>query len=421
MTSGSRHGREQAEIIAGVVGTVARYVAVILPLLMTLDRLRRPFGEKFLFANGEGSADLGLPFKGAAAILRHIDPYGPLPPDLQDPWPPSYPPTMLLLYVPLVWVTNANILLAYQIFYWMNLAALGILTFVVWRLSKTSFVALLIAFTLNVQTMFALERGQVEIMTAALLWASVLLFVRRRQALAMAAATTAAAIKGYGVPVALGLLLAARDKRSFFRGLAAAAGVSLLLTVPAAPYLRQGFRSMLMRTDYLFLSVWWNHSFKNAFYTLVPSFADRGRLVMIAVGSAVAAASLFRLIVAVRRGTEAEVKLRAVLFTTAAAALMIGIPVYTGPYNYLLILPGAVFIALRFLDVSRILDLNRGAALSLGLGLISLLAFAFWARWRESEAPLAGFGLIILIVCCGAFSCFRGTGRADGASTSHVA
>lgn len=150
-SSGSGPRREQAEVIATVVATIARYVAVILPLLATLDRLRRPFGEKLLFGNQAGSADLWLPFNGAAAILRHIDPYGPLPADLQDPagWPPTYPPTMLILYVPLVWVTNANVVLATQVFYWLNLAALGALTYAVWRLGKAPFLALLIALALT--------------------------------------------------------------------------------------------------------------------------------------------------------------------------------------------------------------------------------------------------------------------------------
>lgn len=399
------------------VGCLAQAVAVVVPLLVTLDRFRRPSSERFIFPSGGGSADLWLPYLGARAILAHLDPYGPLPAYLREPsgWPTTYPPTMLALYVPLVVATRSKIALACQVFYWLNIVALGALSFITWQLSLrlvaprqrrgSPFLVPLIALSLNVLTMFALERGQSEIVSAALCWGAVLLFVRGQMGWAMAAVTLAGAIKGYAVPLGVGLLLATRGWKQFLRAVAGATVVTLAVTVPVARYLKHGFESMLMRADFSFIPTWYNHSFKNTFYQFSPSVADSGRRWTIIFACVVMCFALWRLIIAVRRGTNSEVTLRATLFAGISLALGVGMPAYAGPYNLVLVLPAMILASTRFGDVYGALKLHRWLAVPIGLVLVVALYFALRLRSLDSETDtLAGIGLIAFIACVGALT-----------------
>lgn len=392
-------------------GRLSQWIAVLLPLLATLDRFRRPTGDKFVFPHLNGSADLWLPYLGARAIVAHLDPYGPLPAYLLEPsgWPSTYPPTMLALYVPLVWATGSNVELACQVFYWINIVALGALSIVTWRLSirlvdprdraDSSFLVMLIALSLNGLTMFALDRGQSEIVSAALCWGAILLFLRGEHGWSMAAITLAGAIKGYAVPVGIGLLLATRGKKQVLRGLGAAAAVSLAVTVPVAQYLEHGFSSMLVRADFSFIPVWFNHSFKNAFFQFSEKLGDSGRRWMLVLTAVTMLGSLWRLIVAKRKGTKREIAARAVVFAGTALALAIGLPVYSAPYNYVLVLPAMLLVSTRFPDFVRLMQLRQPLANVLGLVLVSALALALRLRWFDHQVTLAGVALVAFVIC----------------------
>ena len=395
------------------LGWLAGLVSVVVPLLQTLDRFRRPYGDKFMFPNLGGSSDLWLPYLGARAIVEHLDPYGPLPVYLREPsgWPSTYPPTMLALYVPLVWATHADIELACQVFYWINIVALGALSFIVWRLAlrlccpderqETSFLVILMALTLNGLTMFAIDRSQSEIVSAALCWGAILLFLRGQHGWAMAAVTFAGAIKGYAVPVGVGLLLATRGQKQILRAVAAATAVGLLVTVPVAGYLKHGFTSMLVRAEYSWVSIWFNHSFKNAFYQFAPKLGDSGRRFMLVSSLLVMLAAWVRLLLAKRRGTSREVTLRVIVFAGAALALMIGLPVYSGPYNYLLVLPAMILASTRYRAVCEVLRLNHSVGIALGAALVMALGLALRLRLLDHPQSLAGVGLVLFVFCLG--------------------
>lgn len=396
------------------VGRLSRVVAVVVPLLATLDRLRRPAGDKFFASAQGGSADLWLPYLGARAIQAHLDPYGPLPAYLQEPsgWPSTYPPTMLALYVPLVWATHANIELACQVFYWINVLALGVLSVVVWRLSlrlvalhrrqASSFLMVLIVLSLNPLTMYAIDRGQSEVVSAALCWGAVLLFVRRQHGWAMIAVTFAGAIKGYAVPLGIGLLIATRGRRQILQGLAGATAVALAVTVPLARYLKHGFESMLTRVDYSFDPVWYNHSFKNTFYQFSPKLADSARRWTLVGLAVVMLFALLRLFLACRKGTPREVTARVVIFAGVALALVIGFPAYAGPYNYVLVLPALVLASTHYEDFYDVLKLRNPIAIPLGMVLVLSLGLALRFRLLDSDGvTLAGIGLVVFAACLG--------------------
>lgn len=75
-------------------------------------RFLDPVGEKMIGFMPPGGADFAYPFNGARALLAGINPYVHSEPSLIDPWRRDepiagvifrqfYPPTHLLLYVPL--------------------------------------------------------------------------------------------------------------------------------------------------------------------------------------------------------------------------------------------------------------------------------------------------------------------------------
>ncbi len=391
----------------------AQIVAVVVPVVSTLERFRRPFGEKFMFPNLGGSSDLWLPYLGARAMVAHLDPYGPLPQYLHEPsgWPTTYPPTMLALYVPLVWATGEDIELACQVFYWLNMIALAALSLIVWRISlrlvarpdksDSSLLLIVIALTLNGLTMFAVDRSQSEIISAALCWGGVLLFLRGQHGFAMAAVTLAGAIKGYAVPVGVGLFLATRGRKQILHALAGAAAVGLAVTVPVHQYLVHGFQSMLFRMEFSWVSIWFNHSFKNAFYQFEPKLGDPGRRWMIVITILIMIGSGWRLVAASRQGTEREITVRAVTFAGTALALMIGVPVYSGPYNYLLVLPALILASARYRDFCDVLRLSRGVTHALAAVLIAALALALRVKWVDRDLTLAGVALVLFVGCLG--------------------
>jgi hypothetical protein len=391
-------------------------VAVAIPILITLDRFRRPYGEKFMLPFMRGSTDLWLPFNGARALLTGVDPYATakLPPALRDPagWPLSYPPTMLVLYIPLVLATHANIETACQVFYCLNIAALALFAVVVWLLSRSlgdarpndvmgALLVIVIALSLNSATMFAIDRGQSELINAALCWTAVLLFTRLRIGAAMAIVTVAAAIKGYAAILALGLLLAAPTLRAFLRGAAAAVSVTLAVTLPAAHRLPAALAAMRGRNDFNFVPIWFNNSFKGLFFHISPAKSDMARYFMLALTAVACALGWWRLATAMRRGDRRAITCRAILFATTALALLVGMQAYSGPYNYLLVLPGLLLFATSFDHFAGILRLRPSVLVPVGATAVVALALALLTRWIGSDVPLAGIALVYMVVTFG--------------------
>lgn len=409
-------GRNQAASTtrgASFWSRVAQVVAVVVPLVSTLERFRRPFGEKFMFPNLGGSSDLWLPYLGARAIVAGLDPYGALPQYLHEPsgWPSTYPPTMLAMYVPLVWATGEDVELACQVFYWLNMVALAALSLITWRLSlrlvprfeksDSPLLLIVIALSLNGLTMFAVDRSQSEIISAALCWGGVLLFLRGQPGFAMAAIAFAGAIKGYAVPVGVGLLLATRGKRQITHALAGAVVVGLAVTIPVHQYLLHGFQSMFLRLEFSWVSVWFNHSFKNAFFQFEPRLGDPGRRAMIVLTTAIMIGAGFRLFVASRRGTRRELTVRSVTFAGAALALMIGVPAYSGPYNFLLVFPALILVSIRYRDFFAALRLSSGVTHALGFVLVASLALALRVKIVDRDYSLPAIALVLFVGCLG--------------------
>lgn len=214
----------------------------------------------------------------------------------------------------------------------------------------------------------------------------------------MAVVTLATAIKGYAGILALGLLLAMPTRKTFLRGALPAALVSLAVTLPVAPHLLSGFGAMLKRNEFAFIPVWYNHSFKSLYFHVSPTGSDNARRYLLAFAAAVCFLTWWRLASAMRRGNPAMVTCRSILFASSALAFTVGMPVYSGPYNYLLVLPGLLLLATSFDSFATILRIGRRLAVPLGLCTAVALALALQMRWLGSDVPLAGIALVYLLV-----------------------
>src|SRR5689334_4522443 len=90
----------------------ALLLSVAVVLYTDVSRFVDPVGEKYVSVMPPGSADFYVPFNGARALLKGLDPYHHDDRSLFDPWQREeaiggvhfrqfYPPSHLLLYVPL--------------------------------------------------------------------------------------------------------------------------------------------------------------------------------------------------------------------------------------------------------------------------------------------------------------------------------
>lgn len=374
-------------------------------MLVTLDRLRRPAGDKFVFSHLGGSADLWAIFRGALAITRHLDPYGPLPQELLDPsgWPAAYPPQTFTLFLPLVRATRGDFEAGSQAFYWINILATLCVSVAVGKLIQKLtaapalgvFLSALVALALNPLAAFALDRGQSEMVTAALAWSGVYLFaVSRKYAWALTLLTLSSAIKGYTAPLTFGLLLTIPSRKEFLRALAGAVAVTAMLTLPALPYLASGARALSERISYFFIIEWFNHSFKAVFEQLIPNYSDTARKLTCAVTLLFAAVAGFRVGRSARASNAEALIVDVVLFAGLTCGLMVGLPVYSGPYNYVVVLPALLIAGVAYPSFVASTKLSAPSAALLGALCLLSLWGALQVRWIGSTLSMAGLGLL---------------------------
>jgi hypothetical protein len=392
-------------------------LAVIFATSMYTDvsRFINPAGEKYMpgyFAGGQ--IDFSLPYMGARAFLAGENPYTTTKPEYSNravfKSPPIdgkvpaqlYPPGHLLMYVPLTLVYGADTVAAgrcWVVISMLCLIGIGLMT---WRfvelaggvtLSPLFVFFAVAALGLQPGVQLGLERGQSDILTCALIWGALLLFIRQSFGLAAFLTIWALNIKAYPLVFAVGIGLLMLKRRAFRRAALGALIATALFTLPAVRFLGEAFRGTLLRSN-MFWRDWINHGFKNLVYHLIsPRVADEGRLVLTILAALVAILWGFR---AWRLQSDARTPASVfslVAFATSALLVMLGYSALSISYNLILLLPGVVVLAASQDFIAQELRLDRVGRHVLGVAMTCTAYTLFLGRWNQF--PLSGLGLVM--------------------------
>jgi hypothetical protein len=336
-------------------------------LLTDANRFMPPGGEKFTDyftvneKNYSGGVDLLPSFVAAHAWLAGQDPYHFDMPKLPNPWTSGekftyvYPPTHFFVYVPLVYAGKkfetvaraqffasvvATVLLALAMLELVN-RALPLTT----EQRATLLPTLVFVLALNPGGQLGFERGQTDTISAALCWWGAALFARRKYGWAMFLATAGGLLKGYGLPFAAGLWLLGLTRRAW-RGTLIGSGLAVLfLLAPVARFLPSAWGSFQERSQ-LFWSSWNNGSIYNLFYVINPHRAPMGYWIVVVFSGCVATLAWWRLRKALQQGGAREQSAALVMYTTASLLFILACSKNSIVYDILLVLPGALCLAM---------------------------------------------------------------------------
>ncbi|MET0385744.1 MAG: glycosyltransferase family 87 protein [Polyangiales bacterium] len=404
----------------GIWAWIALWVATGTVMVADSNRFLPPVGEKYADKVGKGGADLLPSFDSAYAWLDGQNPYHyklkdrlPLPFAEHEEYTYQYPPTHFLVYVPFVWFAGENFLRAARLQYFVQLIATVVLALAVLDLIGAAVplgleqrCALLPAITLvlllNPGSQLGLERGQSDVFTAGLCWWSVALWLRSRYLIAAFLAVTAGLLKGYGVPFGAGLLLLGLRRDVWRKALVGSVLALVLLLAPVARYIPEAIGVFPTRAR-MFWSNWNNQSLHNLIYTLSPKLAAPGRKVLIVVAGLVTLLAWLRAWRAQQSGTPEAQAISLSLYTCASLIFILAFSQNSLVYNVVLVLPGALFVALT---QSRLpLTATPRAAAVLG-SVLSLTMFCLCAmsifriagrRPFMPDWPLHALGQLLLL------------------------
>jgi hypothetical protein len=391
------------------------------------NRFLPPVREKYPDSIGIGASDFIPTFNAAWALLDGVNPYHSDPAKYPDPYAVSrggpehfsylYPPTHALVYVPFAKLAGRSFVVAARMHFYFSLIVLVLLC-AAWadilqaimplapELRLTSGLLAMYILGLNAGNQLGLERGQSDLLSAAAVWWSVALFCRGRYGGAAFLAVASALLKGYGAPFAAGLLLLGLT-RARRRATLMGAGLALLiLLAPVARYLPDAAHALPLRLK-MFWWTWNNQSVYALGFLLQPSAAGWLRWVAIGFGSVVAVLSFLRfasLDTAYARDADAELAqaraLAASNYTTAALAFILACSRNSIAYDAVLVLPGALLIALSQVRLTRPGSFASAAAGSwLALVMFALCAFSLprlIGRLVPTELPLHAVGILSL-------------------------
>jgi len=380
-------------------------------LYSDISRFRNPDGEKYIIDYyHEGQHDFTHPYLGARALLAHQNPYKPKSPEFIHPifGAQSYPPGHILMDVPLVLIYGKDVLGAARAFFHISLIALVVLGVITWRLLAairgepvSPYFALfaVLCFTIHTGMQTGLERGQSDMIIAALSWGAVLAFVRWRLVAAFFLVVAAGSLKGYPILLAMGMVAIAATAAPWRRRalIGAAAGVAVFV-LPMVRYLGYGVRGVVARGT-MFWPVWFNHSFKNTVFALLgPGASDVGARVLDVVALAVAALWGWRAFADRKDAPPARFVLALVTFGTACLLVVIGHLQTSVTYNLIVVIPGMTILVASQDVVAEALAIGRAGRHVVGAALTVSSFMLFHGRWNQNVTfPLAGVGLVILL------------------------
>lgn len=396
---------------------VAMVVLSLTVLYTDISRFSGPIGDQYLPSIMQpGGADFIFPYDGARALVMGVNPYHNNVPELGDPYgrfqgqpfQQLYPPTHLVMLLPLARLVKGNRLLASRIWFHCNLAFLILLAFVSWRLirrllpSATDWQWLLLPFFLFVYALgpgmlLLLERGQSDLLTSLLCWSAALLSLRRRWFLAMFLATWGTMIKGYPLIFLPGLAVLGLTRRHWMGTIAGAAAAVLIFLAPAWRYIPDAMAALASRSG-MFWAVWYNHSFRNLAYALSPAWALSGHKLLTGFG-VVAAVSCWTGMWRAHDDRDRVVWLT--LFTTCSLGTMLGYSSLSCTYNIIIVLPGAVLLALSQRPILALAGATRRYETALGLAITVAGFLLFIAKLGSGTFPVGAVGLVgVLAISC---------------------
>jgi hypothetical protein len=347
---------------------LALFTAASTVLVSNANRFLPPSGEKFTTVFGQGAADLIPSFNAASALLAGQNPYHYDLKRFPDPFAESrgkaqhitylYMPTHVLLYVPIVWLTGGDFERAARLQFLISLIVLVLLAVAVidmlgaiipmeLDLRCALLVVIVFVLGLNAGNQLGLERGQSDLITAALCWWAAVAFRRGWWLAAAFLAVASVLLKGYGLLLAGGLLLLGLNRTAWRRTVAGAALAVLVLLAPVARYLPDAASAYNLRAQ-LYWGGWHNQSVYNLFYMFNPAIANTARAVCTAIACTITLLAWLALRTATRsqRGGAAELALHLTLFSTAALISVVSFSRNSLAYDAVLPLPGALLIAL---------------------------------------------------------------------------
>jgi hypothetical protein len=404
---------------------LALAISVCTVFFTDANRFLPPVREKYPDNIGIGASDFIPTFNAAWALLDGKNPYHSDPVKYPDPYAASrggaehitylYPPTHALVYVPLAWLSGRTFAVAARMHFYFSLIVLVLLcaawadllqAIVPLALELRVALSLLAMYVLglNAGNQLGLERGQSDLVSATAVWWAVALFCRGRYGGAAFLAVASALLKGYGAPFAAGLLLLGLT-RTRRRATLLGAGLALcLLLAPVARYLPDAARALPIRLS-LFWWTWNNQSVYALGYLLQPTAAAWVRWLAIGFASVVAVLSFLRLAsidTAHASGAEPELAparaLAACNYTAAALAFILACSRNSIAYDAVLILPGALLIALSQAQLTRPGSFASVCAGSwLALVMFGLCAFSLprlIGRVVTTELPTHAMGIL---------------------------
>jgi hypothetical protein len=398
-------------------------VAVATVVWSDANRFLPPVREKYTDVIGFGGSDFLPTFNAAAAWLDGQNPYHSDPNKYVDPYANSrgaaqhvtylYAPTHILVYVPLVILSGRNLLTAVRLQFILSMLLIVALSFAVTRLlalivplSHELELALIpsvaIILGLNPGDQLGLERGQSDLLTAAACWWAVLAFCRGHVGTAAFLAVAGSLLKGYGLPLAVGLLALSLTRSRWLPALLGALLALALLLLPVVRYLPDAARAYPIRA-HMFWPAWLNQSLFHLGYHLKRQAAANLRWVFIGVAGVTSALAWLRARASLRDGDPSGSALGLCLFASAATIFILAFSLNSIAYSSVLVLPGAIIIALTQQRHAHFAAPALAALIEL---VFAALMFGFCAfnlpRWLgrqplPSDLPLHALAQLLLL------------------------
>lgn len=401
---------------------LALYMACAAVLSTNAGRYLPPEGERFVDLLSPGSADLIPSVNAAHALMHGQNPYHAHDLLVPDPYDFSrgsnegftylYPPSHALVYTPVALLSGGQFNVAQRLQFAIEMICLGVLAWAVLFLTRAIlpltaaaalFPLLFMVLTLNPGNQLGLERGQSDVITAALAWGAVIAFQRRRWTGAAFLCVASTLLKGYGAVLAAGLLLLGL-KHDWRRTLTGAGVAIALLFLPVVRYLPDAVAAFGIRSS-MFWSSWNNQSFSNLAFTLgLPYQVGRVVLSLAALGCAVLAWFRLARSSAARDGEE-DASRRALwmtAFATTALMAVLGFSANCIAYACIIILPGALILALaqdRLLLESS-LGMQRVLAVSFALIIGAMFVYDTGLAFGtgRTRVPLSAAAQVLIMV-----------------------
>jgi hypothetical protein len=400
-----------------------RYVAITLVFLAIaavgtdVSRLEAPQGDRYVNYMTHWPSDFRAGLEATRAWLAGLDPYLQALPDAVasdhfvvdgTTYRFCYPPTHLLLYVPLALSVRNNETAGHIWFHIMLLSLLG-LSLIVWSVSNAvtstppASVALgFVLLAIQPGTLLALERVQSDTVISVLSWTAVVLLSRGRFGWALFSAIAAALLKPYAILFAAGIFaigLAERDWRPTIVASAVALGA---LFAPVAKYLPESIRAVRPRSDWFWAS-WQNWSLTDVSYAIHPQFMGAGRILFFTVCFVVSLICWINLRHALRVADARRRALWLTLFAICSLETVIGASKTSFNYAMVMLLPGLLVVAQSQPYLFETFTQTSRGRIALNAWLTSMLVGFWLARpwWQIPKFPIAGFAILALVITIG--------------------